>query len=75
VKPQGPVTGPFLIPGAIIMTAQAKHPTLAMRCPSPLVLFGIDSHGKPKAARFGKQHAGLARKARNPAAPASAGEP
>ena len=45
------------------MTAQAKDPTLAMRCPSPLVLFGIDSRGKPKAARFGKQHAGLAMKA------------
>jgi hypothetical protein len=27
------------------------------------VLFGIDSRGKPKAARFGKQHAGLALKA------------
>jgi hypothetical protein len=32
-------------------------------CPSPVVLFGIDSRGKPKAARFGKQHAGLALKA------------
>jgi hypothetical protein len=29
----------------------------------PVVLFGIDSRGKPKAARFGKQHAGLALKA------------
>ena len=27
------------------------------------MLFGIDSRGKPKAARFGKQHAGLALKA------------
>jgi hypothetical protein len=45
------------------MIAQAKDPTLAMRCPSPLVLFGIDSRGKPKAARFGKQHASLAMKA------------
>ena len=32
-------------------------------CPTPLVLFGIDSRGKPKAARFGKQHASLALKA------------
>ena len=45
------------------MIAQAKDPTLAMRCPSPLVLFGIDDRGKPKAARFGKQHADLAIKA------------
>ena len=45
------------------MTAQAKDPTLAMRCPSPLVLFGIDSRGKPKGARFGKEHASLAMKA------------
>ena len=45
------------------MTAKAKDPTSAMRCPSPLVLFGIDNRGKPKAARFGKQHAGLALKA------------
>ena len=29
----------------------------------PVVLFGIDSHGKPKGARFGKDHADLAIKA------------
>ena len=45
------------------MTAKAKDSTLAMRCPSPLVLFGIDNRGKPKGARFGKEHAGLAMKA------------
>ena len=45
------------------MTATAKDPTVATRCPSPLVLFGIDSRGKPKAARFGKEHASLAMKA------------
>ena len=45
------------------MTAKAKDPTLAMRCPSPLVLFGIDNRGKPKGARFGKEHASLAMKA------------
>ena len=45
------------------MTAQAKDPTLAKRCPSPLVLFGIDNRGKPKGARFGKEHASLAMKA------------
>jgi hypothetical protein len=45
------------------MIAQAKDPTLAMRCPSPLVLFGIDNRGKPKGARFGKEHASLAMKA------------
>jgi hypothetical protein len=40
-----------------------KDSTSASPCPSPLVLFGIDSNGKPKGARFGKQHAGLAIKA------------
>jgi hypothetical protein len=73
MKPQGPVTGPFLIPGAIIMIAHAKDPTLAMRCPSPLVLFGIDNRGKPKGARFGKEHASLAMKSRDPVAAASSG--
>ena len=42
------------------MTANS---TSAARCPSALVLFGIDSRGKPKAARFGKEHASLAMKA------------
>jgi hypothetical protein len=32
-------------------------------CQTPVVLFGIDTRGKPKAGRFGKQHAGLALKA------------
>ena len=45
------------------MTAKANHSTQLRSCPSPLVLFGIDSHGKPKAARFGKEHASLAIKA------------
>jgi hypothetical protein len=47
------------------MTARAKEhiAAVAMRCPSPLVLFGIDSRGKPKAARFRKEHASLAIKA------------
>jgi hypothetical protein len=52
-----------LIPGAIVMTAKAKDSTLATRSPSPLVLFGIDNRGKPKGARFGKEHATLATKA------------
>ncbi len=43
------------------MTTNAKHP--ASPTPSPVVLFGIDSHGKPKGARFGQKHAGLAIKA------------
>ena len=42
------------------MTANS---TSAARCPSPLVLFGIDNRGKPKGARFGKEHASLAMKA------------
>ena len=45
------------------MTAKANHSTSATRCPSPLVLFGIDSRGKPKGARFGREHASLAIKA------------
>ena len=45
------------------MTGKANHSTQLRSCPSPLVLFGIDSHGKPKAARFGKEHASLATKA------------
>ena len=45
------------------MTAKAKHSTLGTSCPSPLVLFGIDNRGKPKGARFGKEHASLALKA------------
>src|SRR6516164_9016784 len=45
------------------MTAKATHSTQLRSCPSPLVLFGIDSHGKPKGARFGKEHASMASKA------------
>jgi hypothetical protein len=45
------------------MTAKANHATPATSCPAPVVLFGIDSHGKPKGARFGKDHAELAIKA------------
>ena len=45
------------------MTAKANHSTPTTIGPAPLVLFGIDSRGKPKAARFSKEHAGLAIKA------------
>jgi hypothetical protein len=45
------------------MTAKANHSTQLRSCPSPLVLFGIDNRGKPKAARFGREHASLAIKA------------
>ena len=61
MKPQGPVTGPFLIPGD--HHHDCANSTSAARCPSPLVLFGIDNRGKPKGARFGKEHASLAMKA------------
>jgi hypothetical protein len=45
------------------MTAKVTHLTTAKHSPSPLVLFGIDSRGKPKGARFGREHASLAIKA------------
>jgi hypothetical protein len=51
-----------LIPGVIIMTAKVKH-VPATTSLAPVVLFGIDSHGKPKGARFGQKDADLALKA------------
>jgi hypothetical protein len=45
------------------MTVKANHSSSATRCPSPLVLFGIDNRGKPKGARFGREYASLAIKA------------
>jgi hypothetical protein len=45
------------------MSEKSDQSRSTIACPTPLVLFGIDSRGKPKAARFGKQHASLARKA------------
>ena len=45
------------------MTAKANHSTPATTCSTPLVLFGLDSRGKSKGARFGKEHADLAVKA------------
>jgi hypothetical protein len=44
------------------MTVKAKH-AAATTSPAPVVLFGIDSHGKPKGARFGQKDADLAIKA------------
>jgi hypothetical protein len=55
--------GPFLIQkGALLMT-KANVSTLTSLYPAPVILFGIDSRGKPKAARFRKDHASLAVKA------------
>jgi len=45
------------------MTTKAKSSTLTTIYPAPVVLFGIEGRGKPKAARFGKDHADLAVKA------------
>jgi hypothetical protein len=45
------------------MTGKETDTTAAMRCPAPLILYGIDNRGKAKAARFRKEHAGLAIKA------------
>lgn len=45
------------------MTAKAKSSGDRATHLAPVILFGIDSSGKPKAARFGAKHAGLATKA------------
>jgi hypothetical protein len=46
------------------MTAKPRHADASASAPlAPVVLFGIDSRGKPKAARFGKAAASLAVKA------------
>jgi len=45
------------------MTAKAKGSGDQTTHLAPVILFGIDSSGKPKAARFGTKHAGLATKA------------
>ena len=45
------------------MTAKSNHSTPTKIGPAPLVLFGLDSRGKSKGARFGKKHADLAIKA------------
>jgi hypothetical protein len=47
------------------MTTQAKTSGDRATHLAPVILFGIDSSGKPKAARFGAKHAGLATKAAN----------
>jgi hypothetical protein len=50
------------------MTGKEADTTATMRCPAPLILYGIDSRGKAKAARFRKEHAGLANQGRDPVA-------
>ena len=42
---------------------KANTSTLTSLYPAPMILFGIDHGGKPKAARFRKDHASLAVKA------------
>jgi hypothetical protein len=42
---------------------KAKSSTVETLYPAPVILFGMDSRGKPKAARFRKDHANLAVKA------------
>ena len=42
---------------------KAKSSTVETLYPAPIILFGMDSRGKPKAARFRKDHADLAVKA------------
>jgi hypothetical protein len=45
------------------MSEKASQSRSTNACPTPLVLFGIDNRGKPKGARFGREHASLAMKA------------
>ena len=45
------------------MTAKANHSTQLEVAHRRWFCSGIDSRGKPKAARFGKEHASLAIKA------------
>src|SRR5579862_6459250 len=45
------------------MSAKANHAAQSSKALAPVIVFGIDGHGKPKAARFGKDHASLAIKA------------
>jgi hypothetical protein len=45
------------------MTQKAKHEDPIPNLVAPVVLFGVDEHGKPKAARFPEKHAELATKA------------
>jgi len=45
------------------MSGKAPHSAPTAMAKAPVVLFGIDSRGKPKAARFAANHAGLAIKA------------
>ena len=42
---------------------KAKSSTVETLYRAPIILFGMDSRGKPKAARFGTDHANLAVKA------------
>ena len=59
MKPRDPDGSLFDFQGVLIMTAKGNHSAPAR----PVVLFGLDSRGKPKAARFSKEYAGLAIKA------------
>jgi hypothetical protein len=45
------------------MTQKGKQPTLKSKPPLPIVVFGIDADGHPKAARFLEKQASIAAKA------------
>ena len=60
---QGPLTGSLFDSRRHHHDCESEPFHTAQKWPSPLVLFGIDSRGKPKAARFGREHANLAIKA------------
>src|SRR4030088_2993441 len=59
---RAPDRGPFRFQ-EIAMTQKTTHRKTSSSPAVPVVLFGLDQHGKPKAARFPETQADLATKA------------
>ena len=57
------------------MTAKANHSTPATICPAPLVLFGLDSRGKPKGGPVWQGARRSGHQGRKPVAAAGSGRP
>ena len=64
LKTHGPPFGGLFDSRRPAMAHKATHEQISLRSAlTPVVLFGVDDHGKPKAARFIEKHAELATKA------------